>query len=87
MGIPECTDLSNWYPQKSNEYITSTKEINDVKTYVNESIHSIITDYQNIIYNENIIGSLLIRTIENGFLFLLGWYNSLFFLLLVFFWL
>lgn len=32
MGIPECTDLSNWYPQKSNEYITSTKEINDVIT-------------------------------------------------------
>ncbi len=26
------TDLSNWYPQKSNEYITSTKEINDVIT-------------------------------------------------------
>ena len=46
----------------------SNEEITDIKIYVNESLPSIITDYQNIIYNEKVIGSLLIRTIENGFL-------------------
>ena len=46
----------------------SNEEITDIKIYVDESIPSIITDYQNIIYNEKVIGSLFIRTIENGFL-------------------
>ena len=46
----------------------SNEEITDIKIYVDESIPCIITDYQNIIYNEKVIGSLLIRTTENGFL-------------------
>lgn len=46
----------------------SEEEKNKIIKYVNEDVCSQINNYQNIIYNDNIVGSILIKNIDDGLL-------------------
>lgn len=46
----------------------SDQEINDIKNYICKSVLITIDQYSNIIYNKKIIGSFLIRDIDDGLL-------------------
>lgn len=46
----------------------SQKEMIEINDYVSNSIKDLVCEYQNIIVNKKIIGSILIKNIENGIL-------------------
>ena len=46
----------------------SEEEMTKIDNYICESIPTLINEYKNIIYNKKIIGSILIRKIDDGLL-------------------
>ena len=46
----------------------SEEEMTKIDNYICESIPTLIKEYKNIIYNKKIIGSILIRKIDDGLL-------------------
>lgn len=46
----------------------SEEEMTKIDNYISESIPTLIKEYKNIIYNKKIIGSILIRKIDDGLL-------------------
>lgn len=46
----------------------SKEEITRIDNYICESVPTLIKEYKNIIYNKRIVGSFLVRRIENGLL-------------------
>lgn len=73
--LVNCTnnDLDRIKLYKYNSIVSyadnlSNNEINEIKDYINKSIMDEILNYKNIIVNNNVVGSILINSITEGYL-------------------
>jgi len=69
-SISDLERIKNYKLKTIMEYAKDINEdeMKQINSYISESVSLFINEYQNIIYKDKIIGSILVRTIEDGLL-------------------